>query len=243
MALPEVTDVVINPEDNSLKIMLSDGKAIINFTDTLHQRLRQAADGAERQSILAHYVRGAVMTPASSATKERKVASAILPVVRSTDMLSQPNSGDLVTLPLVGDIATLFVFDFPESMAYVTATDADALSLTTEGLLELALGNFAARSAQGHIEGNPDTYCYFVLDENYESSLLLDRAFWVKLAEEMGSVVAAVPTRSLLMFADGSRPDAKAKLRAMAVTAEATWPNPISNQLLLWRDGGWVITQ
>lgn len=78
------------------------------------------------------------------------------------------------------------------------------------------------------------------LDGRLESSLLLLDEFWDMESRNMrGELVAAAPTRTLLMFADSWNLVGVRGMQAAAQVALAGGESPLSSRLLARRDGHW----
>jgi uncharacterized protein YtpQ (UPF0354 family) len=77
---------------------------------------------------------------------------------------------------------------------------------------------------------------------DYESSLLLQANLWKELAKDMkGSLVAAVPNRSLMVYGDGADAAKVARLRSIVRKMHAEEDRPISPRLLRWTGEGWEV--
>jgi uncharacterized protein YtpQ (UPF0354 family) len=79
---------------------------------------------------------------------------------------------------------------------------------------------------------------------NYTASLLLFDELWSELAGHVaGQLVAAVPSRDVLLVTGSNSASGIAAVRAQALAVEKSGSYAISQTLLLRQDDGWVALQ
>jgi len=195
-------------------------------------------DEAERSEWIRSFVRAfaaPVQERLSPADRPR-----LLPVIRDDSFVEQGRAGGKaapLAERLVADLWVLYVLDYPDRVQYLVASDLEALELSAAELRELSVANLSGRVSEVTVKAIGPLH-FVELDGTYESSLLLLEPFWAELAAQVGpSPVAAVPTRSLLLFASSSDEDAVARLREGAKRFESEAGYPVSHQLVR-RDGG-----
>jgi uncharacterized protein YtpQ (UPF0354 family) len=79
-----------------------------------------------------------------------------------------------------------------------------------------------------------------VADGNYESSLLLAENLWDDQAKAVqGEIVAAVPSRDVLLFTGSASTEGLRELRAAVANLHANGSRAISATLIVRRNGLW----
>jgi uncharacterized protein YtpQ (UPF0354 family) len=197
-------------------------------------------DEAERREWIRSFVRAfaaPVQERLSPADRPR-----LLPVIRDDGFVEQGRTGGKaapLAERLVADLWVLYVLDYPDRVQYLVASDLDALELSAAELRELAVANLSAKVSEVTVKAIGPLH-FAELDGTYESSLLLLEPFWAELAAEVGpSPVAAVPTRSLLLFASSADEEAVSRLREGAKRFASEAGYPVSRQLVRRDGAGW----
>jgi hypothetical protein len=142
--------------------------------------------------------------------------------------------------------------DFPDGLVeawvvdtagYLTYLDAGALAETGQDLPTVearALDNLSAKAA-GATWTPLQNVQALALDGVYESSVLLLPQVWMALDAKIGTVVVAVPTRDVVLLADGDDAAQVATLRAIVRQVRGKYPNPVTDTLLRWDGAGWQV--
>jgi hypothetical protein len=238
------------------------------FVDEIHQLLREATDGAEREAILQAFVRDMLQTHlqrAAADASEVEVSfelTQILPVLRTQQQIAYPNGGgDSYRAPAFGGLIQCWVIYEPQRQLPCFATwQARPLGLGKLEITALGLDNLAAR--QGDIEETFDGRVrHLTLGPRFTASLMLSTAYWQERATT-GTLVAAIPTDGdLLWIQDATDAEVAAlrqRVRLLAeqaergeseVTEDVTWggrvgkmrAEPLSTDLYRWNGSGWEI--
>ena len=232
--LPDRTFAAVKPLE--IEASGADGEPDTLYLANVYKDAPQ--DGAERSEAIRSFVRAfaaPVQERLSPADRPR-----IFPVIRDDGFVEQGRAGGKVSPiaeRLVANLWVLYVLDFPDRVQYLAASDLEELELSAPELRALAVANLSGRVSEVTVKAIGPLH-FVELDGTYESSLLLLEPFWSEVAAQVGtSPVAAVPTRSLLLFASSSDEEAVARLREGAKRFESEAGYPVSHQLVR-RDGG-----
>ena len=178
-------------------------------------------------------------------------AGKVLPLVRGfqdsdvEDANSVRLSGDsaLIAEPFVADLRILYVADFDVGYRYVSQGDLKGLALSDEALADKAWENLLAKcqrmEMRVHAAGRTNM---ITIGENLEPSLLMVAGLWRSFASQArGRLVAACPSRDVLVFCDMAIEGALAEMREGSTRVWAGAGNErISQALLEWREDGWL---
>ncbi|MBE7939955.1 MULTISPECIES: hypothetical protein [Ramlibacter] len=146
----------------------------------------------------------------------------------------------------LGDMQLRLVFDAGAQLESADPADLERLRLTPEDALAVAVANLRRRYGAPEVTDWGDGLLQ-VEGQAPElvSSYFLDRAFWSALeASHPHGLVAAVPRRAGLVFADAGDARALASLRFAAAALHAgSGGTRISSALYLFRGGHWSVWQ
>jgi uncharacterized protein YtpQ (UPF0354 family) len=203
----------------------------------LHNRWQECRDDpAERVHAFEQLLRSL----SEAQTEPKASISAIVPVIRDSEFVRE--YGEKVqpyTEHLVADLWIVYAQDAPNSIRYGLAGD---LGMRLPEVRQRALANLRRILPRLERHGDGSTYYMLTAGGVYESSLLLLEDFWRKQARQVdGELVAAVPTRDVLLFT-GSH--CKAGMRELKSTVARVYRDgsyPISATLLVWRNDSWQL--
>lgn len=153
------------------------------------------------------------------------------------------------TTPFAGDLVTVYVSDSADAIATLRPEALESLGMGDAELRERALSNM--REAFGPIrhelflpEGRVwkvDTSANGLLSDSYDNARLLLHDEWAPIRELVrGDLIAAAPTRDILLFTGTEEPEG---LRGITYLATEMWhgePHPVSPQLLRFTADGWA---
>lgn len=153
------------------------------------------------------------------------------------------------TTPFAGDLVTVYVADSADMIATLNPESIAELGMSDDALRERALANM--REAFGPTrhelflpEGRVwkvDTSTDGLLSDSYDNARILLHDEWAPLRELVrGDLVAAAPTRDIVLFTGPEEPQG---LRGITYLATEMWhgePHPVSPQLVRWTADGWV---
>ena len=258
---PRISQTTIDLEQRYLSFRIDDGPLQISLPDTIHDTLQSSADDETREDALAQFVTFSINAAIAAAPDALPTLERIYPVIRplgfgaeaafnefdhtpvrdafsarpskEEEALSKP-----VSLPFAANMEVFFVHDGDQVIDFITAQDLEQLELTPDGLLNIATLNLQNRDWDLTIEGG-DGLHILSLDGNFETSYMLNRPFWEGVDVGLGTIVAVVAARDLVLFVDGDEAGAVENLRTLVDPATNEFPNPISTAPLFWRDGAW----
>lgn len=174
----------------------------------------------------------------------------ILPLVKTTmwlttslkqlDAAGIENKEAFITEPLTDELLVAFVEDKPDAMSYVAPGELEALELTREALMPLALDNLRRQLPALTVEGQNGRYGVRA-DGNYDASFIFLAQEWRDRVEIDGEPVIALPARDELLVCGSRDGDSVRALRDMAARIMAQSAYGLSAQLYTWQDGKLVV--
>ena len=234
--------VTVDEDEQSL-IMTSGDDVWISHPDNLHLQLRAAETEAERAAYLQLYVatwREQIETKNVTPKLEQ-----LLPVIRH-ETLAQAYVNDManpVSFPFVGELRIFLVIDQPASMSYVTASLLEQTNWDIDKLLPIARENLLRNKADFEVVDLGGGQMAVFMDQNYESSLLLDDTYWNQQVTEHGRVLAVVPARDLLLFYIGRDPYMARHMYDRSRLMMEGFDHAISAQVMQWTGGAWTVVE
>ncbi|VDC29279.1 hypothetical protein [Pseudogemmobacter humi] len=242
-SVPELP-VTRNDQDVSLTLTLPDGAIINIYPDNLDLALRAAPDATRRQEILDSHigsvlvsVRSAIASPEGEAAPD---PGALLPVIRSADLLEAAGSEMLPHDAFPGGLITYWVADGPQITASLTRTQMEEMGLEKAAVARIALENLEKRLPEVQ-EMQEGAVRVLWLNGYYESSLMLLTGFWQQKAAGTDTLIAAVPSRNMLLWLADPDPGETARFRSIVELLFASEPYPVSAGLFRWTGTGWEV--
>jgi hypothetical protein len=221
-------------------IVPTQGEQRIVYLDNLYRGL-SGTQAEQREQIEAFLAPLLAPTPAELSSS---LLAKILPVVRDQAFLDQMKQiaqpGDPVLAhKLIDGLWVLYVLDLPDQMRFLTLADAVELGSSDAGVRARAKQNLHLRLNDVSVIAEGAFYVVR-LDDNYESSLLVDDDFWSQVAIQVpGVLVVAAPNRNVLLFTNAKDESAVSSLRETAEKLSSEYSYPITSQLLKRVDGRW----
>lgn len=144
--------------------------------------------------------------------------------------------------PITRDLWAVLVLDAPSALGFVGQTELTRLGIDRDTAHARAIENLRQAFPAPVQQGDGPVYM-IEADGAYDASLLLHPDLWVGRAQRAGGVLyAATPDPGVLLWADGSRPDALPTLRA--VVAQATEAGgSLGGGVMLWSEQGWALVE
>lgn len=187
----------------------------------------------------------------TTATADGDLEDAILPVLRPIARVAEMEAlmakqrglaAPEIHEPFSNDIVLSYVIDREQGMASLSPDEAAALTDGWADLHDLAVGNlFRKIGDQVEVHTLDEGVSMVVAGGSYEAGLLCVAPVWAKLAPTVrGDVIAAVPSRDLLLFAGSEDAPAVASLRMRASELHGTASDPVAPGLLRLTKAGWV---
>jgi uncharacterized protein YtpQ (UPF0354 family) len=226
-----------------LTIKLSNGTELKQFLDNAWADARAMTNRVEVcEKYLGSLKQSAKDLAGPSAAPEMH---SIVAVVRDEQFLRQMeqsgarSTNRIVAEPLVADLHVAYGRDSERGMAYLDEGDRARLGLDLPELCKLALANLHRILEVPRRVGDGPVYM-IVADGNCESSLLLAGKLWESQASLVkGDIVAAVPSRDVLMFTGSDSLDGLKELRQAVDKIHKDASHVISKTLLVRRNGRW----
>lgn len=176
--------------------------------------------------------------------------STILPRIKTPEFLNSLHELQIrhdqmpVTEPLVGNLLITYCFDLPGIFQMVTYADLTRIGISRYELNPISIANLRQRVREiGTFQPEGSPLMRIVTGGDLEACVLLATPFWDNIQEEMQSeIVAAVPSRDVLIFCSSNSSEGIELLRQSATNVlQAESVHALSDQLLVWRNSRWMI--
>jgi uncharacterized protein YtpQ (UPF0354 family) len=209
------------------------------FLDNAFRDYSQSPD--KKSDILKHYA--GVLT--ETETTREIDPTRILPVIRDREFLDQANEVSKKSAnPSVAaseryneDLYVMYVADSEHTVRYLNETDLEVAKIDRAELRTRAIENLRRLHPEVRIIGSKGLFMV-QLEGTYESSLLLSKSLWdmpdLKLK---GEILAAVPTRDVLLITGTLEREGLEMMRQIVAEASAKGSYRISPKLFIRRDG------
>jgi uncharacterized protein YtpQ (UPF0354 family) len=144
------------------------------------------------------------------------------------------------TEPLVADLLVTYAFDLPGLFQMASQAALAAAGIAPAEARDVAIGNLKKQlPGIGVQEHGP--VCSVVTGNNLEACTLLATTWWEQMATQIpGEIVAAVPSRDVLLFCSSQSLEGLAALKSVSsevLQQETT--HALTSRLLVWRKGQW----
>jgi uncharacterized protein YtpQ (UPF0354 family) len=145
--------------------------------------------------------------------------------------------------PFAGELYVSYALELPDGYHYVAPRHCAELGVTPESLRGQAAANLRRLRPDLAMDWFPDARAVSLgLANDLEAGLLLDDSLMDKLAQDLeGDLVAAVPSREVVVVTGTEHPDGLDKLRW---AVDTVWPGGhhlLTRDLLVRRDGSWQV--
>lgn len=144
------------------------------------------------------------------------------------------------TLRFAADLIVTYAFDMPGMFQMVTPADLDRLRLPVEGLREVALSNLQREIPDIGMRQGQHVF-QVVTGNDLEACVLLADELWDEWAQAFpGGIVAAVPSRDVLVVCDGQSAEGIAKLKeTIGHVFQKETTHALTKSLLQWKNRRW----
>ncbi len=209
------------------------GEESMTFLDNLWIQTR--GGGESHRDLVERHLRMVLATGQSDPPIEQRQ---IVPIIKDSTYVGM--SKGLLHDHLVADIYVVFAIDLEDRIKGLSVDEADSLGMSVASRLTIAIENLTAilPPIECHGEGP-----WFLLTAggDYTASVLLLDSVWDQLSERVqGDIVAAVPSRDVLLFTGSNSKEGLAAVREKAAEISKTGDHVIANTLIRRRDGKWV---
>jgi uncharacterized protein YtpQ (UPF0354 family) len=199
-----------------------------------------------RKTLCAHYIAQFI---ASSSVK-REIhdidPNKIIPVIKDRRYINNlpidaNSKKPLIYENLVADIYVTYAVDEEHSLRFLLPTEFEDLNMSFEQLRTLAVDNLQKILPQGKVLQHDHGFLIEADGQNEAALLLLD-SMWEQLTQTLGGqIVAAVPSRSMLICTTRETDGGIAKLKELAHMISANESYLISETLLIRQNGKWEV--
>lgn len=144
------------------------------------------------------------------------------------------------TLRFVADLVVTYAFDVPGMFRMVTPADLERLRLPVEELREVALSNLQREIPDIGMRQGQHVF-QVVTGNDLEACVLLADELWEEWAHAFpGGIVAAVPSRDVLVVCDGQSADGIAALKeTIGHVFQKETNHALTKSLLQWTNRRW----
>jgi len=221
----------------------ADGGAATTSPDRVWRYCAVNSEAACEQAI-GYWISAIKVSPLANRKSDRSMIRA---VVRTAAVLAGYEvtlRRPIVMAPLAGDLRIACVIDKPTSLSYLGEPDLQELGLSHDEAIALGIRNVAAdlKPLRDVMMGDPDDPWGHSDGDDYESGRILLHEDLAELSQAWGDrLIIAVPGTHTVLYADGRRPDALAKMRDAVKEQMTHSERAISSTLLLWTKTGWEV--
>jgi hypothetical protein len=149
---------------------------------------------------------------------EDRTVERLIPLIRRASYVEKVPELRSISRLLAGDVWVTYAFAFPSATASAQPLDLERLGLSLEEFQASALANLRHRLRP---QASPITLAKYRVeavqaDRNNESGVLLLDDYWEAVKKKcQGDILAIVPARDILLYADGAEPWAIQALQLM----------------------------
>ncbi|UJB20180.1 MULTISPECIES: hypothetical protein [Lysobacter] len=233
--------------DTRIEWSLPDGFKATNFLGNSYQRYLDAPQRlsevlsdqlASAQAMQRSFVDG-------DSDEAGRANAVILPVLKTRGWheiaLQQARSIGagaqipFIVEPLAGDLVLTYVEDTPESMSFLSPTEAERRGLGREALHAQALNNLTKFLPELQIQGGEGRFVAR-LDRNYDASMVLLFDRWRERIDVQGDPVFAIAARDEVMVCGSDDAESLASLKDIAAQIEQSSAYNLSRALYVFRE-------
>lgn len=203
---------------------------------------RQSREDAEsRVSHVERFLRALIST--MSETDALPERTRIVPMIKDEGYFANQARDDVPFAHehLVGDLWIVYAIDLPDSMKTLQKSHVSKLGLDPIALRKLAVENL--RRILPPIEQHGDGPVYVLTaGADYVASLLLFEDLWAELNQQVsGDVLAAAPTRDVLLFTDSDSSEGISQMKASIARVMESGGYLVSDTILRLTGDGWKL--
>jgi uncharacterized protein YtpQ (UPF0354 family) len=209
------------------------------FLDNLW--LRYSGQTEDRRELLEKYVR---MARGMNADAPKVTRDSIVAMIKDLQYMGhlKPSTGAM-SEHLCGDLYIVYAVDGAESIKTLSKEEMESIGLGAHELRELAVANL--KRILPPVERHGDGPWYQVTaGTDYVASLLLFDSLWDQFANDVdGELVAAVPSRGVLLYTGALSMEGVAAIRKESEEIERSAPHAISSSLIVRKSSHWELFQ
>lgn len=215
--------------------------------DNLRASLAQAEGAEARVGLVEYFARAVREALRTSETEEALRREDLVPLVRDARYVEE--LGDrtgpeaVIVRPFVADLHLVLAFDGQHTQHLATRKTLERMGIDEAEVLAIARQNLATKVAeveQRTLDDEGPRVGMLVTGGDLEASLLLLDDLWARVALSLeGAVIACVPARDVVLFADAASEGAVARMGEIADEILEDGDHIISPTLLRRTLDGW----
>lgn len=211
----------------------------------LSNMYQQYLNGALINHIVEALVRSLQEVEAATRTDAALETSRLMPLLKPRALLDEIARSELDEIawgPFVSDdVIVALVLDYPQSVRYVRASEAEGLNQPFDDLLEIALGNLYTRTGGDIYEiGDDKTGKIFILatQDGYDATRILLKPLLENLSRRVdGALVIGIPNRDFFIAFGNANPLLVGQIGQQVRKDMRTRTYPLTGTLFMFRNG------
>lgn len=215
--------------------------------DNLRASLAQAEGPEARVGLVEYFARAIKEALRTSEQEEALREEDLVPLVRDARYVEELGAREgpesVVVHPFVADLFLVLAFDGEHTQHLATRKTLERLGIDEDGVVARAVSNLATKVAeveQRTLDEEGPRIGMLVSGGDLEASLLLLDDVWARVALGLeGEIVACVPARDVMLFADAASEGAVARMGEIADEILEEGDHVISPTLLRRTVRGW----
>ena len=231
--------------DMQLKVTTIDGRDSTSFLDNAYDLYKQ--DPKLKRDVFKKYVMAGLETISSLQTSGELDQTRIIPVIKDRPWLEEIRKAMIsrgakevpenVYEELNSDLVILYAEDSPKNIRYFGPKDLEKAHIDRKDLRALACENLIRLLPKIERRGGNGLYM-LTAGGDYEASLLLLDTVWNDIQTEVrGDIVAAIPTRDLLIVTGSEDRQGIEKMKRLVQQASDRGSYRLTTKLFVRRDG------
>ena len=232
-------------KDLELKITPDGGNDFTMFLDNAYDNYK--SDPSSREDVIERYVIAGLETISGPQKEAELDRTRIVPVIKDHAWLEDTRKALLSrgakSLPenvyeeYNSDLIILYAEDSPKNIRYFKPEDLEKAHINRTELRSLACDNLKRLLPKIERQGGNGLFMV-TAGGDYEASLLLFDSIWQDFQKEVrGDVIAAIPTRDLLLVTGSQDQQGIERLRQMVKKASTEGSYRLTTNLFVYRNG------
>ena len=229
------------PSGDELRITPKNGKLYTAFLENIWRSSKQ--DASSRVSQVERFFR--IIGSSQNGSDDLPQLASIVPVIKDEEYLNnaRKNGNEKVSLVhehLVADLWIVYCIDKPETITTLKIEILSQLQLGQQPLRAIAIENLKRILPPVERHGDGPVYM-LTAGSDYVASLLLFDDLWEEVGSSInGDIIAAVPSRDVILFTSSSSSEGILNMRQSVTRISETGGYLVSTTMLRRHDGGWT---
>ncbi len=239
--IPEANIAIAGPLQLAVR---TDDRDFTWYLDNLWREVQQAP-AAQGELSRQHLSTLRAMMAHPSLTELQRDPSTVVPVMKSREDVTRLNelmesAGGVISEQLAEDLFIVYANDTEHTLAYLSRNELAALGIPRERLRQIAARNLERLLPAAEKESRGELH-RIVAGGNFEASILLIDAAWESERRQVeGELIAAVPTRDVILYTGSRNPEALRNMRDAVDQLYSAGTYSISPHLYRRENGDWV---